>query len=97
MFATTWENIKKNWETGLPGVISAIAMLVAILYPDSTAFINKVAGAIAAVVFAVGMLLSKSANVTGTALNPRAEIVGEPTPLPTPAAAATIAKIEATK
>jgi membrane associated rhomboid family serine protease len=84
--AVMWENIQKNWETSVPGLITAIAVLAAVFYPDNTLFINKLAAAIAGVSFAIFTLLTKSANVTGTAMNPRAQVQGLPTPTPSPTA-----------
>jgi hypothetical protein len=86
-----WENIQRNWETTVPGIISGIATLVALLYPAKAPLINQVAGVIAVVAGLVFVLLTKSANVTGTALNPRPEVQGMPTPVPSPAAQAAIA------
>ena len=97
MFATTWENIKKNYETTVPGLITAVAGLVAIFYPGETDYINKVAYAVAGVSFAIFTMLTKSANVTGTALNPRAETANAPPPPLSPAAVEKIAVIEAKK
>ena len=97
MFATTWENIKKNYETTVPGLITAVAGLVAIFYPGETDYINKIAYAVAGISFAIFTLLTKSANVTGTALNPRAQVVNEPTPPLSPAAVEKIAVIRVEK
>ena len=97
MFATTWENIQRNWETTVPGLITAVAGLVAIFYPGETDYINKVAYAVAGVSFAIFTLLTKSANVTGTALNPRAETKNAPPPPLSIAAVEKIAEIQAKK
>jgi hypothetical protein len=88
-----WENIQRNWETTIPGIISGIATLVALFYPDKASFINQVAAAIAVLSGLVFVLLTKSANVTGTALNPRAQVQGLPTPAPSPTAKVEIAAI----
>jgi len=97
MFATTWENILRNWETTVPGLITAVAGLVAIFYPGETDYINKIAYAVAGVSFAVFTMLTKSASVTGTALNPRAQVLNEPTPPLSIAAVVKIAEIEKAK
>jgi len=97
MFATTWENIKKNYATTVPGLITAVAGLVAIFYPGETDYINKVAYAVAGVSFAIFTMLTKSAGVTGTALNPRAQVVNEPPPPLSIAAVEKIAEIHAKK
>jgi len=92
-----WENIVANWRTSGIGLITVLAGGVALFYPDHTAFINQVAGFLALLSGAVFALITKDSSVTGTALNPRAQIVGEPTPPPSPAAVVTIAAIEAKK
>jgi membrane associated rhomboid family serine protease len=92
-FAVMWENVMKNWETSVPGLITAIAVFAAVFYPDDTMFINKLAAAVAGLSFAIFTLLTKSANVTGTALNPRAQVQGLPTPAPSPTARVEIAAI----
>ena len=79
---TTWENVKANWETTVPGIITTVAGGVALFYPDKTDFINRVASVVAVLSGLVFVLLTKSANVTGTALNPRAKVAGEPDPPP---------------
>jgi hypothetical protein len=83
MWENTWANIKKNWETTVPGIFTAFAVLVALFYPDNTAFINQVAAAVAVLSGLIFSLLTKSANVTGTAANPRAVNAGDPDPGPT--------------
>jgi len=92
-----WENIVNNWRTSGVGLITVLAGGVAIFYPDKTAFINQVAGFISLLSGAIFALIPKDSSVTGTALNPRAQIVGEPTPPPSPAAVEKIAVIEAKK
>jgi|GEM_PF-1621086 len=82
MWENTWANIKANWSTTVPGIITAVATLVAIFYPDATAKINQVAGGIAVLSGLIFTLLTKSASVTGTAANPRAKNAGEPDPGP---------------
>jgi hypothetical protein len=83
MWENTWANIKRNWETTIPGIITALATLVALFYPDKTAFINQVAAVVAVLSGLVFTLLTKSASVTGTAANPRAANAGDPDPGPT--------------
>ena len=92
-----WENIKLNWMSTVPGIITAMATLIALFYPDKSAFINQVSGAVAVLSGLVFVLLTKSSNVTGTSLNPRSQIVGIPDPPPTPAAKVKIAQIESKK
>ena len=79
-----WENILKNWKSSGAGVIAAIAGLVAILYPDQSETINRIAAAISVLSLAVLGLVGKDNDVTGTAANPRAEVSGQPDPPPTP-------------
>ncbi len=83
MWENTWANIKANWSTTVPGIITAVAALVALFYPDKTAFINQVAAGIAVLSGLIFTLLTKSVNVTGTAANPRAKNTGDPDPGPT--------------
>lgn len=88
-----WENIQRNWETTVPGIISTVATLVALFYPDKSALINQAAAAIAVLSGLIFVLLTKSANVTGTALNPRAQVAGLQTPVPSPTARVAIVKM----
>lgn len=88
-----WENIQRNWETTVPGIIAQVALLIALFYPANTMFINQVATVVAVLAALIFVLLSKSANVTGTALNPRAQVQGLVTPVPTPTARVAIAAI----
>jgi hypothetical protein len=92
-FGVIWENIQRNWETTVPGIIAQVALLVALFYPANTMFINQVAAVVAALAGLIFILLSKSANVTGTALNPRAQVQGLSTPAPSPTARVAIAAI----
>jgi len=92
-----WENIVANWRTSGLGIITAVAGLVAIFLPGEAEFINKIAAGIAILSGAVFALITKDSSVTGTALNPRAQIATEPDPPPSLAAKAEIAAIEAKK
>ena len=65
-----WGNIIRNWQTSGSGVITAIAALVAVLYPDKTAIINQVATGIAILFGAIFALVAKDGNKSGTATNP---------------------------
>ena len=88
-----WENIQRNWETTVPGLISAMAAFVALFVPTKAAIINQAAALIAVISGLIFVLLTKSANVTGTALNPRAQVAGLQTPAPSPTARVAIVKM----
>jgi len=92
-----WENIVHNWRTSGLGLITAVAGLVAVFFPGDAEMINKIAAGIAILSGAIFALITKDSSVTGTALNPRAEVAGVPDPPPSPAAEVKIAEIEAAK
>jgi drug/metabolite transporter (DMT)-like permease len=91
------ENICKSWRTSGAALVAALAGVFLIFMPDQSETIKKIAEAVLLIAGVIVGIFAKDSSITGTALNPRAEVVGEPTPLPSPAAAVTIAKIEATK
>jgi uncharacterized membrane protein HdeD (DUF308 family) len=65
-----WDNIIRNWQTSGSGIIAAVAGLIAVFYPDKTAFINQVAAGVALLAGLVFSLLAKDGNKSGTAANP---------------------------
>lgn len=66
-----WENIIRNWQTSGSGLITAVAALVAIFYPDKTAVINQIASGVAVLFGAIFALAAKDGNKSGTADSPR--------------------------
>jgi len=82
-----------NWRTTLAGIILATGNVV-MDYSNGVLTFRTFAISFS---LAVAGYIIKDAKVTGTELNPRAQIVGHADPLPTPAAAEKIAAIEETK
>lgn len=92
-----WENIVKNWRTSGAGLLAAVAGMVALIYPENAAHINQIAAGVAILLAAIFALITKDSSVTGTALNPRAQLATELDPAPSPAAKVEIAVIEEAK
>ena len=65
-----WDNILRNWQTSGSGLISAVAALVAIFYPDHAGQINQVAAGVAVAFGAIFALVAKDGNKSGTAARP---------------------------
>jgi hypothetical protein len=82
-----------NWRTTLAGIVLATGNIVND-YVTGTITLRTFVLSFA---LAVAGYIIKDAKVTGTELNPRAQIVGDPTPAPSPAAQEKIAVIEAEK
>ena len=91
------ENIIRSWRTSGPALVMALAGIFLIFMPDQGAMIDKIAQGVIVLCGVIIGIFAKDSSVTGTALNPRAQIVGEATPPPSPAAVVTIAAIEAKK
>lgn len=65
-----FNEITRNWKTSGSAVIAAVAGLIAIFYPDKTAFINQVAGAVSMLALAILGLVGKDSDKSGTAAHP---------------------------
>jgi len=87
------ENIIRSWRTSGPALVMALAGIFLIFIPDQGALINQVAEGVIVLCGVLIGIFAKDSGVTGTALNPRAEIAGEPTPPLSPSAAETKAVI----
>lgn len=82
-----------NWRTTLAGIALATGNIV----NDYVVGTISLRTFVLSFVMAVAGFIIKDAKVTGTAMNPRAEIAGDFDPAPSPAAAKKIAKITAEK
>jgi len=82
-----------NWRTTFAGIILATGNIV-MDYSDGVLTFRTFAISFA---LAVAGYIVKDSKVTGTELNPRSQLAGEPDPPPSPAAAEKIAAIESKK
>jgi hypothetical protein len=85
--------IGPNWRTTIAGIIGATAYIVS----DYLSGKMDLKTFIVSFIIAAAGFVAKDAKVTGTELNPRAQILGEPNPLPSPTAEEKIAAIKAKK
>ena len=82
-----------NWRTTLAGLVGATVYIVV----DYVNGIMDTRTFIISVIIAIAGFIAKDAKVTGTELNPRAQIKGEPPPPLSPAAEEKKAAIQAKK
>lgn len=73
-------NILANWKTTVAGLITALGLLLKILYPGKESIIDQAANVMIALGPVIGLLVAKDASMTGTTANPRAESQGLPDP-----------------
>lgn len=76
------ENVIANWKTTVAALITAIGLLLKVVFPNSGEVIDQAGNVMIAVGPVLGLLFAKDSSVTGTAANPRAQEQGLPDPPP---------------
>jgi hypothetical protein len=71
----------------------AVAGIFLIFIPKQSELVNQIAQGIIVLCGVIIGIFAKDSSVTGTALNPRAQVQGLPTPAPSPTAKVEIAAI----